>query len=169
MKHFFILLIGLLLFVASCQNEKPVAIAFAKYSARDGVTSITIPGFLISVASKISSIPENERELLRGVSKVKILTIENPELNKKVNFHKEFYSMLNKGKYEELLRVSEPGNDVTIMGIIDDDFAIREMVILIGGNDNAMIYVKGKLNPEMINNLAFNTSGAKSKMFGFLN
>jgi hypothetical protein len=169
MKHFSILLIGLILLFASCHNEKPVAMAFAKYSARDGVTSITVPGFLISLASKISSIPEEQRELLQGVSKVKILTIENPELNRKVNFHEEFYAMLSKGNYEELLRVSEPGNDITIMGIMDDDFTIREMVILVGGDDNAMIYVKGKLHPEMINKLALNSPNSRSKMFGFLN
>lgn len=158
-----------MIFLASCHTEKPVAMAFAKYSARDGVTSITIPGFLISLASKISSIPEEERELLQGMSKIKILTIETPELNRKVNFHEEFYSMLNKGKYEELLRISDPGNDVTIMGIMDDDFTIREMVILVGGEENAMIYVKGKLHPDMINKLAFNSPDTRSKMFGFLN
>jgi hypothetical protein len=169
MKHLSFLILGLIFFFASCQNEKPVAMAFAKYSSHDGVTSITVPGFLISLASKISSIPEEERELLQGMSKVKILTIDNPELNRKVNFHEEFYAMLSKGKYEELLRISDPGNDVTIMGIMDDDFTIREMVILVGGDDNAMIYVKGKLHPEMINKLAFNSPDTRSKMFGFLN
>lgn len=32
-----------------------------------------------------------------------------------------------------------------------DEDVIKEMVILVGGDDNAMIYVKGEIRPELLN------------------
>ena len=37
-------------------------------------------------------------------------------------------------------------------GKMDEDI-IREMIILVGGEDNEMVYVKGRISPELISNL----------------
>ncbi|MFZ5430768.1 MAG: DUF4252 domain-containing protein [Bacteroidota bacterium] len=138
--------------LVSCHRNDPVASAFTKYSRHDGVTSITVPGFVISLASKLA--PPEDKELLEGISKVKILTIDQPEMNRKVNFHEEFHARLNTGKYEELMRISDKGTEVTIMGIMDTDHTLREMVILVGGDENALIFLKGNIRPEVIGRMA---------------
>jgi hypothetical protein len=66
--------------------------------------------------------------------------------------HKEFYEKINKNNnYEELLVVRDDSESVTVFGRIEDS-VIKEMVVLVGGDDNALIYVKGEIKPELINN-----------------
>lgn len=163
MKKFSLLLIFAVTLI-SCHRNDPVASAFTKYSRHDGVTSITVPGFVISLASKMAS-PE-DKELLEGISKVKILTIDQPDLNRKVNFHEEFYTRLNTGKYEELLRVTDKGTEVTIMGIMDTDHTLREMIVLVGGDENALIFLKGNIRPEVIGRMAASGVGGKGIFSG---
>ncbi|MFW5823025.1 MAG: DUF4252 domain-containing protein, partial [Tangfeifania sp.] len=69
------------------------------------------------------------------------------------NLHEEFYETVRKrGDLEELLVVRDGNEQVTIFGKADEE-SIEEMLILVGGNDNAIIYLKGRLKPELITNL----------------
>jgi len=93
---------------------------------------------------------KNERELLQSIDKVKILAIEDNDLNARSNLHKEFYSAIRENSEMEELLVARDGNEqVTIFGIADEN-SIKELLILVGGNDNALVYVKGRLKPELI-------------------
>ena len=81
---------------------------------------------------------------------MKILAIEDKDLNARSNLHREFYSAVRENSEMEELMVVRDGNDqVTIFGIADEN-SIKELLILVGGDDNAMVYVKGRLKPEMI-------------------
>ncbi len=148
-KHLLIILAAFLL--ASCGYDRGVSEAFMKYRFKEGVTTITIPGWVIGMASRFGDLDKDEREILDSIDKVRVLAIENDELNSEINLHEEFYSTLNKNReYEELLAVHSENDDVTIFGKMDDNI-IEEMVILVGGDDNAMIYVKGEIKPELLN------------------
>jgi hypothetical protein len=73
-------------------------------------------------------------------------------LNVRSNLHKEFYETVRKnGDLEELLVVRDGNEQVTIFGKANED-SIEEMLILVGGDDNAIIYLKGRLKPELIAN-----------------
>ena len=63
---------------------------------------------------------------------------------------------------EELLVVRDGEEQVTIFGKTEGE-TIEEMLILIGGDDNAMIFLKGRLKPELISSLI-----EKNKADGFL-
>jgi len=150
MKQFTFLLIAILLVLTSCSYEPGVSEAFAKYRFKDGVTTVTVPGWVIGLASSIGDLEEAERELLDGIDKVRVIAIEDADLNAKTNLHKEFYKRINKkGDYEELLVVREENESVTIFGRMDED-VIKEMVILVGGDDNVLVYLKGEFNPELL-------------------
>jgi len=150
MKRFFLLPILFLFLFTSCDDETGVSEAFTKYRFKDGVTTITVPGWLIHTASMWGDLDREERDLLRSIDKVKILTIEDKELNARSNLHKEFYESVRKrGDLEELLVVRDGNEQVTIFGKADEE-SIEEMLILVGGDDNAIIYLKGRLKPELI-------------------
>ena len=152
MKRFLLLPVLFLFFFTSCEYDTGVSEAFTKYRFKDGVTTITIPGWLIHSAAMWGDLEREERDLLRSIDKVKVLTIEDEELNARSNLHKEFYETVReRGDLEELLVVRDGNEQVTIFGKADED-SIKEMLILVGGDDNAIIYLKGRLKPELIAN-----------------
>lgn len=150
MKNIYLIPVLFLFLFTSCETEPGVSEAFAKYKYKNGVTSITVPGWAIRLAARWGDLDKNERELLQSIDKVKILAIEDKDLNARSNLHREFYSAVRENSEMEELMVVRDGNDqVTIFGIADEN-SIKELLILVGGDDNAMVYVKGRLKPEMI-------------------
>jgi hypothetical protein len=145
----FFLLATLLLF-SSCEYNPGVSEAFTKYRFKDGVTTITIPGWVINLAANFGDIEKSERELLQSIDKVRVLVVEDDDLNARINLHREFSTKINrKNDYEELMTVRDKNEDITIFGKMDE-FVIKEMVILVGGEDNAMIYVRGEIDPKIL-------------------
>jgi hypothetical protein len=79
-----------------------------------------------------------------------VLVIEDEELNSDINLHREFSTKINRNKdYEELMSVVDDNESITIFGKMDED-VITEMVVLVGGDDNALIYVRGEIDPKML-------------------
>lgn len=151
MKKFIPILFAFLFVFSSCSYEPGVSEAFAKYRFKDGVVNVTVPGWVIGLAAKMGDLEESEKELLDCIDKVRVLAVDDDNLNAKINLHEEFYEQVNKkGNFEELLIVREEGEEVTVFGKMDDS-VIKEMLVLVGGEDNAMIYIKGELTPEMLN------------------
>jgi hypothetical protein len=152
MKKVILLAIISTFIFTSCNYEPGVTEAFAKYKFKDGVTTVSVPGWLIGMASKFSDLSRDEREILESIDKIKVLVVDDNSLNARINLHQEFYNRMNrKGDYEELLVVRDNEDNVTVFGKMNED-VIEEMVILVGGSDNMMVYLKGEIKPEMINN-----------------
>lgn len=150
MKNTVLFSVLILFLFTACEYESGVSEAFTKYRFKEGVTTITVPGWAIRLAARWGDLDKNERELLQSIDKVKILAIEDKDLNARSNLHREFYSAVRENSEMEELMVVRDGNDqVTIFGIADEN-SIKELLILVGGDDNAMVYVKGRLKPEMI-------------------
>lgn len=146
---------ALMLFVlTSCETNSGVSEAFSKYSHQKGVTTLTVPGWVIGLAASFGDLESTERDLLESIDKVKVLTVDDYELNARIDLHEEFHSKINKNQeYEELLTVRDKGENITIFGKMTEN-VISEMVILVGGNDNVLVYLRGEIKPEMINNVA---------------
>ncbi|MBN1820513.1 MAG: DUF4252 domain-containing protein [Prolixibacteraceae bacterium] len=150
-KISFLILIATLALV-SCTDNSAVNTAFLKYGHRKGVVSITVPGFVVRFAAKFADLEREERQLLSSIDKVKVLTVEDNYLNEDIDLHAEFYNSINKdGRYEELLSMKSDDEKVTIYGKMVDEDVIKEMVVLVGGDDNALIYLKGHFSTQMIN------------------
>lgn len=153
MKRLLFLPAVILFLFSSCEHDNGMSEAVAKYRFKDGVTSFSVPGWVISIASRWGDLEKEERELLRSIDKVKILTIEDNELNAKSNFHREFYHTISKNPdLEELMVVRNENEQVTIFGKASEK-SIEEMLILVSGNENAMVYIKGRIKPEMLSGL----------------
>lgn len=152
MKRIVIIVAGLFFLLVSCSYEPGVSEAYNKYRFKDGVTTITVPGWVIHLAAGFTDLEESERDLLESIDKVKVIAVEDNDLNERINLHDEFYDRISKNeKYEELMVVRKDDESVTIFGIMEDD-VISEMLILVGGDDNALVYLKGEISPELLNN-----------------
>lgn len=136
---------------SSCSYEPGVSEAFNKYRFKDGVATVSVPGWLIHLAANVGDLEEHEKELLESIDKVKVIAVEDDNLNKKIDLHDEFYKRISENEsFEELMVVRNPDENVTIFGRMDDD-VIKELLVLVGGDDNALIYVKGEISPELLN------------------
>lgn len=152
MKPKLLFALAILLIFASCEYNPGVSEAFTKYRFKEGVTTITIPGWVIGLAAQFADVDDNEREMLDCIDKVRILSVENDELNARINLHQEFNEKINRNhEFEELLAVHDDKEQVTIFGRMDGN-VISEMVVLVGGDENVMIYVRGEIDPKLINN-----------------
>lgn len=151
MKKILLSGVALLLILASCSYETGISEAFTKYRFKDGITTISIPGWAIRLVAGLNEIDEPGREILDSIDKVTVIAVEDESLNDKINLHDEFYEIISKkGKYEELMVVRNENESVTIFGVMESN-VISEMLILVGGDDNAMVYLKGEISPELLN------------------
>lgn len=138
--------------LSSCSYEPEVSEAYTKYRFKDGVTTITVPGWVIHLAANFADLDDSERDLLESIDKVQVIAVEDDDLNQRINLHEEFYDRISKKeKYEELMVVRDENESVTIFGVMEDN-VISEMLILVGGDDNAIVYLKGEISPDLLNN-----------------
>lgn len=106
----------------------------------------------------VADLPREERALVRQISKVKVLSIEDAFLNQEVDLYDEYYHQIRSQKgYEDLVVVRENNEKVGILGLFKVEI-IKELIIIVGGDENALIYIRGNLNPQTINDMIDNTS-----------
>jgi len=97
-----ILSVGLFL-MTSCVYESGVSEAYSKYRFKDGVTTVSVPGWVIHLAAGIGDLEESERDLLKSIDGVKVIAVEDNNLNARIDLHEEFYK---KNQREEGLRAA---------------------------------------------------------------
>jgi hypothetical protein len=87
-------------------------------------------------------------EILAQVEMIKILTSDSTATSSdKANFMDKAKDALDDERYTELAVVRSDGDDVGLYAYPMDDGKIREMVVLVGGDDNTLlVYMKGKLD-----------------------
>ena len=137
-----LLLVALFPLLALAQNSA-VDKVFKKYGDRDGFTVVTISKGLLKMVSKMDDDRESQ-DFLSRIHEIKVLATEDHKSD--VNLYDEVLSDLNKSDYEELMSAKSKGEDVLILAKKDGDI-LQELIILVGGKeDNALVYISGKMN-----------------------
>lgn len=151
-------IIAALLFV-SCTSDPAVNAAFRKYSSKEGVVSLTVPGFVVRTAAMFAELEPCEEELLSNVSLVKVLAIENPSINNKAHFYTEFSKYLSED-YTPLMSVKDGKDNVQVLAKMKTEEDISDLLVMVSGDDNALIYIRGNFN---LSKLAESTDLLKGK------
>ena len=87
MKRILITLILLIPLLVWAQESTPIDKLFNKYANKEGFTTVNISGKLLSFASKLDDSKSKETEMLAKLSGIRILSVENMERNKGLNFY----------------------------------------------------------------------------------
>ena len=124
-------------------KENTVEQIFKDFSNEKNKTHIKIGGFGMAFARLFSD--------TKGVSGVEVLSLEETSKSVKDNFN-DAIKNLKDSSYETLISTSEKGERVKVLVKTDDDF-IKEIVVLVGGDDPALIKIKGKIKPEDVNSI----------------
>ena len=143
-RNLFFAIISIFLIVG-CSSDPAVNAAFSKYSSRDGIVSITVPGFAVRAVTMFAELDPEEKELLRNVELVKVLAVDDDAKYKQLNFNREF-SKLVTADYQPLLSVKDGNDNIDVMAKMKSDEDISDLLVIIGGGDNVIIYLKGDFN-----------------------
>jgi hypothetical protein len=127
---------------------------FNKYKGKEGVTTVQISPeiFQIMKAMEVEDIEEHDIPFDK-ISSVKILTIEDGEGFEGVNFYKEIQNELDVNDFAEIMTVDDGGETVR-MWMKADQGNVHEFLLIVGGDDNVLIYVTGNFNMKDLEGLA---------------
>ena len=123
------------------------------YKGEEGVVALRIPGFVMKLAGSIADLEGPERELLRSLKSVTVLTIEESHLYPGVNFTEEVDVSNMRGGYKLLLEVHDGDEDVLIAAR-EKNGKIRDLIVVVGGDENVLVHVKGRMESNLLENLA---------------
>ncbi len=126
---------------------------YYEYKGEEGVVALRIPGFVMKLAGSIADLEGPERDLLRSLKSVTVLTIEENHLYPGVNFTEEVDLSNMRGGYKLLLEVHDGDEDVLIAAR-EKNGKIRDLIVVVGGNDNVLVHVKGRMESDLLENLS---------------
>ena len=149
MKKLLILLIALIPLMGMAQKS-PIDKLFEKYANKDGLTTVNISGALLGFASKMDSGPE--ADLLSDLEGVRILAVDDDDLNQELDFYKELEKdgFFKDHDYEVLMEVTEKDEVVRFFARETNGGKFSELLLVVGGDDNALISIRGIIDPENI-------------------
>jgi hypothetical protein len=152
MKRILISLVLLIPLLAMAQDNSPIDKLFNKYANKEGFTTVNISGKLLSFASKFDDSKSSEMAMLEKLSGIRILSVEDKELNKGLNFYKELEAdgFFKNNKYESLMEVTDKDEIVRFYGRAGEKGKLSELLLVVGGNDNTLISIRGVIDPDDI-------------------
>ena len=148
----FILIVAFPAFIIA-QNSA-VDKLFAKYQGKQGVTTVNISPELFQMVNAMGIEEIEEQDFpMDKIASVKILTIEDDEGYEGVNFYDEIKKDLDVDDFAEVLTVND-GGEVVRMWMKADKEVVSEFLLIVGGDDNVLIYITGDFNMKELEELA---------------
>lgn len=135
-------IVGLVLTASTFAEKTIVDKVFNKYSSEENATVVNMNGLLLKIAANND---EDFREL--NISGIKVLAIDDPEANRRINFYDEIIPNLDQSVYKELMRVVEKDQKI-VMLLKENGEKIEEFLIVIGGTDNTLVRITGDINRD---------------------
>jgi len=127
---------------------------FAKYQGKKGITTVNISPELFQMVNAMGIEEIEDQDFpLDKVKSVKILTIEDDEGYEGVNFYEEIKKDLDVDDFEEVMTVND-GGEVVRMWMKVDKKAVSEFLLIVGGDDNVLIYITGNFDMNDVEELA---------------
>ncbi len=141
----------LLVFTISLSAQSSIDRLFDKYQGMDGFVTVTVSGNFLKLIGEF----DDDDEFLKNSDKIAVIRIlaqedDNMEVD---NFYDLVMDELDKGGYEEMVRVNSSDSDMKIMVKAEGDI-FTEFLVVAGGDDNAIIQIKGKLTEKIIKEMS---------------
>lgn len=159
MKKVLISAVALLFTVTIVAQPAGYHRVYQTYRGEKGVVSIYVPGFLLKFAGLVADLDHQERQLLRCLRSVTVLSIEDTERYPGVNFVMEMDHSRMKGDYNLMLELHEDGEDV-IIAAREKRGKITDLIVVIGGEENTLVHIRGRMKSDLLEELA-DVSGLK--------
>jgi hypothetical protein len=123
-------------------GQKSIDDLFEKYAGKDGFTTVTINGNLLKLAHCFGD-KEEENSIPKNITEIRVLAQEDSNL-KVGNFYNLVINDIDLKNYEEFMRVKKSDQDLRML-VRTEGKVFKEFLLIAGGNDNALIQIKGNL------------------------
>jgi hypothetical protein len=146
----------LVLFGIAVNAQNPaVDKLFEKYGEVDGFTTVIIKGKLFEMVSCLEEEGEEDEaiQMMSKLTSVRILAMDECEKPEGINFYDEVMEVLDASDYEELMVVKEKDQDVKFL-VKEKDGIITELLLVVGGEDNALISIVGEIDLKEAHKIA---------------
>lgn len=146
-----LLIISLCILLPAMSFAQPLSVrkTFHRYGKDDGVTKIVIPGIVMDFASWFVDETETAK-MLRGINMIKILAVDSDEGFDGPNIGKQVLEDFRSGNFHEMLTVRDGDDNVAIL-VKEGKRHRKELLVIAGGkDDSAIVYLRGKISPEML-------------------
>jgi hypothetical protein len=128
--------------VTIASAQKSIDALFEKYAGKDGFTTVTINGNILKLASCFDD--DHDDDLFPAdITMIRIITQENENI-KTENFYDLVINDINLDNYDEFMRVKNSEQDMRML-VRADGNKIKEFLLIAGGQDNALIQIKGNM------------------------
>lgn len=147
-----LVILAIVLPMAVLAQKSPVDKLFDKYANQKGFTTVNISGKLLGFAAQMESEEKGVSDMLSSLNGIRVLTVEDAELNKKLDFYKELEAdgFFKNNNFEVLMEVTEDDEIVRFLAKDAGDGKISDLLLVVGGDDNVLISIKGLIKPEDI-------------------
>lgn len=153
------------LFTLSISAQSTIDKLFNKYRGSEGFTTVTVNGNLLKMLADIDD-EDQDDDIMRFANKftsIRILAQEDDDMEVD-NFYDTVIDEVNKGGYEEIVAINSDGSDVKIMVKADGNI-FTEFLLIAGGDDNALIQIKGRLSMKDVKEMSMSIEDEKGMSF----
>jgi hypothetical protein len=133
-------------------GQKSIDALFDKYAGRDGFTTVTINGSLLKLAKCFDNEDDHDNPMPTSITAIRILSQEDKSMNVG-NFYDMVIKDIDLDRYEEFMRVKDSDQDLRIL-VRAEGNRFKELLFIAGGDDNALIQIKGDLSLNEAKKLA---------------
>jgi len=104
-----LVILAIVLPMAVLAQKTPVDKLFDKYANQKGFTTVNISGKLLGFAAQMENEDEKVSNMLSSLKGIRVLTVEDEELNQKLDFYEELEKdgFFKNNKFEVLMEVTE--------------------------------------------------------------
>jgi len=141
MKKLFLLIV-LTITATVVYGQKSIDDLFDRYAGKDGFTTVTISGNLLKLAHCLGDNDEEDAFPL-NITEIRILAQED-NTRKVENFYNLVINDIDLKNYDEFMRVKKSDQDLRML-VRSEGNKFKEFLLVAGGNDNALIQVKGNM------------------------
>ncbi|HKJ79710.1 MAG TPA: DUF4252 domain-containing protein [Prolixibacteraceae bacterium] len=147
-----ILILAVVLPLAVLAQKTPVDKLFEKYANQKGFTTVNISGKMLGFASQMDTGNKETSEMLSQLKGIRILSVEDDELNKSLDFFAELNKdgFLDNNDFEVLMEVTEDDEVVRFLARDGGNGKFSDLLLVVGGDDNTLISISGLIDPANI-------------------
>lgn len=157
MKRLTIIIILAIMAIQVHAQRAPIRSFYQKYKGMENVENIQLSGWVLKLAATFSD-EEEAGKMIRHISKLRVLTMEEDNLVSKSEF-KQLLKQVRKDKFEDLMHIREDGEDVQIL-IREDKDRITDVLVLVYGPDSfTLLSLEGALRLKDLKDLQIDVEG----------
>lgn len=134
-------LLGLFLTISACSQNQSFDRFFDRYADKDGFLTVSLSNLPATMFNDGNNDPA-----LR-ISTLRVLTVQDTFINRKLNFYNEIVPKLNRSGYEELMTIKHKGEKAILL-CKKDKKRITEVLFVSGGDKNVLVEITGSMSLE---------------------